>query len=116
MGSIILIDTEAPGFGIDLSIIITFALISILIFIFVIGMAIRARGRPVVSGQEELVGACAVVMNDFDDTGHVMIHSETWNAQTHMPLQKGQSVKVTGMQGLVVDVEPLAPTTEESEQ
>ena len=30
MGSIILMDTEAPGFGIDLSIIITFALISVL--------------------------------------------------------------------------------------
>lgn len=116
IGSIILIDTEAPGFGINLSIIITFALISILVFVFVIGMAIRARRRPVVSGQEELIGAHGVVINDFDDTGHVTVHSETWNARTHLPLQKGQSVKVTGMQGLVLEVEPLVPTTEESEQ
>ncbi|MBF6309090.1 nodulation protein NfeD, partial [Nocardia farcinica] len=48
-GSIILIDTQAPGFGIDLSVIITFAIASVLMFVTVIGMAVRARERPVVS-------------------------------------------------------------------
>lgn len=41
-GSIILIETDVPGFGIDLSIIITFTATSVLVFIFVIGMAIKA--------------------------------------------------------------------------
>ena len=39
-GSIILMDTEAPGFGIDLSVIFTFALVSVLMFVFVVGMAL----------------------------------------------------------------------------
>ena len=54
IGSIILMDTEVPGFGIDISVIVTFAAISVLVFIFVIGMALKARQRPVVSGMEEL--------------------------------------------------------------
>lgn len=112
-GSIILIDTEAPGFGIDVSVIVTFAVISALLFIFVVGMAIKARRRPVVSGLEELVGGEAVVVSDFDRTGRVVIHSETWNAQTDIPLHKGQTVKVTAIKGLTLRVAPLDVSTQE---
>jgi membrane-bound serine protease (ClpP class) len=115
IGSIILMDTDAPGFGIDISVIITFALISALIFIFVIGMAIRARRRPVVSGLEELVGSEAVVINDFDRTGRVAIHSETWRAISDTPVHEGQQVKVVGMKGLTLQVEPLDKSTQEDE-
>lgn len=115
IGSIILMDTEAPSFGIDISIIITFALINVLIFIFIIGLAIKARHRPIVSGIEELVGGYATVINDFDNKGSVSIHSETWNAQSHMPLYKGQQVRVTAVNGLVLQVEPMPSSTEEGE-
>lgn len=107
IGSIILMDTDTPGFGIDISIIITFAATSVLVFIFVIGMAIKARRRPVVSGMEELLGGEAIVDNDFDQTGTVTIHSEHWSAVTDQPLRKGQSVKVTGIKGLILRVKPL---------
>jgi membrane-bound serine protease (ClpP class) len=112
-GSIILIDTEVPGFVIDVSVIATFAFISAVLFIFVVGMAIKARRRPVVSGLEELVGGEAVVVNDFDHTGRVAIHSETWNAHSDIPLHKGQSVKVTAVKGLTLQVEPLNVSTQE---
>lgn len=115
MGSIILMDTEAPGYGIDIAIIITFALISALIFIFIIGMAIKSRHRPIVSGIEQLMGAYATVINDFDNEGSVNIHSETWNAQTHTPVYKGQQVRVTAVNGLVLQVEPVPASTEEIE-
>ncbi len=114
IGSVILMDTEAPGFGIDISIIITFAAVSVLMFIFVVGMALKSRRRPVVSGQEELLGATAIVLDDFIGRGHVRLHSETWNAVTRQPLHKGQPVKVTAMDGLLLTVEPIASTTEES--
>ncbi len=115
IGSIILMDTEAPSFGIDISIIITFALINVLIFIVIIGLAIKARHRPIVSGIEELVGGYATVINDFDNKGSVSIHSETWNAQSDMPLYKGQQVRVTAVNGLVLQVEPMPSSTEEGE-
>ncbi len=113
IGSIILMDTQVPGFGIDISIIVTFAVLSVLIFVFVVGMAIRARRHPVVSGMDELVGGTATVLADFQDKGTVNIHSETWQAKSAEPLRQGQQVRVTGIEGLVLRVEPLDTSTQE---
>ncbi len=110
-GSIILMDTQVPGFGIDTSVIITFAATSALIFIFVIGMAIKARRRPVVSGLEELTGGTAIVIADFEHKGTVSIHSENWNAISNVPLHEGQRVKVIRIKGLTLEVELLEKTT-----
>ena len=112
-GSVILLDTEAPGFGIDISVIVTFAVLSVLVFIFIIGMAIRSRQRAVVSGVEQLIGAVAVAMNDFEHKGQVKVHSEIWQAVCDAPVHSGQQVKVTGIQGLVLQVQALAATTKE---
>lgn len=113
IGSVILIDTDVPGFMIDISVIITFALISALIFILVIGMAIRARRRPVVSGLEEMIGGEAIVTDDFDHKGMVNIHSEFWQAVSDSPLRKGQLVKVIGISGLTLEVKPNNTSIEE---
>jgi membrane-bound serine protease (ClpP class) len=115
IGSVILMDTDVPGFGIDISVIATFAIISALVFIVVIGMAIKARRRPVVSGLEQLVGAEAMVLADFDGQGKVSIHSETWQALSGAPLHQGQTVKVSGIEGLTLRVEPLDTSTQEEE-
>ena len=112
-GSIILLDTKEPGFGIDITVIATFAVTSLILFTFVIGMAMKARRRPVVSGLEELLGSEAVVTEDFEITGRVNIHSESWNAFCNTPLRKGQSVKVIGIDGLTLQVEPTTPSTQE---
>jgi len=115
VGSVFLMDTDVPGFGIDISVIATFAIISALVFIVVIGMAIKARRRPVVTGLEELVGAEATVLADFDRQGRVSIHSETWQALSSAPLRKGQQVKVSGIDGLTLRVEPLDTSAQEKE-
>jgi membrane-bound serine protease (ClpP class) len=115
IGSIILMDTDAPGFGIDLSVIITFSLTSALIFIFVVGMAVKARRRPVVSGLEGLIGGEATVVDDFDHKGTVTIHSESWQAVSDIPLHKNQLVKVIDVEGLTLQVEPLSSATQEDE-
>jgi len=114
-GSIFLMDTDVPGFGIDISVIVSFAIISALVFTVVIGMAIKARRRPVVSGLEELVGAEATVLADFDRQGRVSIHSETWQALSSAPLREGQPVRVAGIEGLTLRVEPLDTSTQEEE-
>lgn len=114
IGSIILIDTEAPGFAIDKSVIFVFAFTSMLLFIFVIGMAIKARRRPVVSGMEEVVGGMAIVLDDFDNRGLVSMHGEKWQAISKQPLHKDQQVKVIDISGLVLQVEPLNSSIREN--
>lgn len=112
-GSIILMDTDAPGFGIDLSVIITFAVISALILIAVVHLALKSYRQPIVSGIQELVGAEARVVDDFDHQGHVIIHGEHWQAISQTPLKKNQTVKVTGLKNLTLTVEPIETTTKE---
>lgn len=112
-GSIILMETDAPGFGINLTLILAFAGVSAVVFMFLVGMAIRARRRPVVSGLEELVGSIAVASEDFDRQGAVVVHSESWRAEAQQPVRKGEAVRVTGIEGLILKVEPSEKAKEE---
>ena len=107
IGSVILIDTEMPGYGISLPLILMFTAVSGLFFLGVIGLAVKARARPVVSGQEELLDTTGTVLEDFiGDAGRVRIHGESWQARSTVPLRHGQPVRVTGIDGLTLQVEP----------
>ncbi|NOR43269.1 MAG: nodulation protein NfeD, partial [Gammaproteobacteria bacterium] len=86
-----------------------------LIFIFIVGMAVKARRRPVVSGLEGLIGGDATVVNDFDHKGTVIIHSENWQAMSDTPLHKNQQVKVIDVKGLILHVEPLGSSKQGDE-
>jgi len=106
IGSVMLLETEAPGYGISYSVIAAFSAMSALFFIFVIGLAIKARQRPVVSGREELVGSVGTVLEDFDRRGFIRVHGEVWTAVSDRPLRKDQRVRVVKLDGLTLHVEP----------
>ncbi|MCO6435426.1 MAG: nodulation protein NfeD [Nitrosomonas nitrosa] len=105
MGSIMLLDMDIPGYGISIPLVATVALITTGFFLFVIGMAVKARQRPVASGNVEMVGAIAEVADDFDSEGWVKVYGELWRAKTSMPLRRGQKVKITSIDDLTLTVE-----------
>lgn len=107
IGSIMLIDTDAPGYGISPALIATVSVTSAAFFIFVLGMVVKARDRPVVSGQEQMLGAQGTAQEDFSDRGWVHVHGENWRAHTDRPVRRGQRVRVTGMDELLLEIEPL---------
>ncbi len=107
IGSIILMDTDVPGFGIDLGLIAGFALSSAAFFIIAIGLLIKSRHRPIVSGKEEMLGCVGEALDDFTGNGMVRIHSENWRAHSDQPLQKNQKVKVKAIHGLMLQVESI---------
>jgi membrane-bound serine protease (ClpP class) len=107
IGSVMLIDTDIPGFGIPWSVIVPVGITSALYIFFVGGMALKARKRPVVSGSEELVGSPGEVLEDFDGKdGWARVHGETWRIRSKQPLTRGQRIRVVHMDGLIFDVEP----------
>jgi len=115
IGSIILVDADAAsGFGVSLPLIISFGVANALLFISVATLAVKARNRRVVSGREEMLDGIGVVLEDFDGNGRIRIHSEDWNARSTVALRAGQQVRVTGLDGLVLDVQPVNDTTETS--
>jgi membrane-bound serine protease (ClpP class) len=74
---------------------------------------LKARRRPVVSGAEEMIGSVGEVIDDFDGTGWVRVHSENWKASSRSPLQRGQKVTVTEMDGLELSVTAASETKHE---
>jgi len=106
IGSVILIDTDIPGYGISLPLVLGIAAASAVFLFLVVGMAVKARTRPVVSGREELIGASGEVLEDCEREGWARIHSETWRIRTAAPLAAGRRVRVTAIDGLLLDVVP----------
>jgi len=101
-GSVILIDTDQPAYGVSLPLILTLAVATALLLVIVVGMALKSRTRPVVSGKEEMLGAEGRVLDDFSADGRIRVHGEVWSAHTDQPLHKSQSVCVTRRDGLVL--------------
>lgn len=106
IGSIILMDdSDLPGFEIPYALIGGVAAGSAAFLFFVVGMAVRNRRRPVVSGREYLIGAAGVALEDFEGEGWARVQGETWRVRSRVPVRQGQSLRVTAMQGLTLNVE-----------
>lgn len=111
-GGLMLIDTEAPGFGLPLGAVLAAALTSAALIIGFGTFALKARKRRVVSGREELGGAVGTVeVVDANDLW-VRLHGEAWRAQADAGTRVavGDRVRVRSVEGLLLHIEPEAPT------
>lgn len=109
-GSLVMFDTDAPGYGVPGRLVAGIAVASGLGFMGVVWLAARARRRPVVTGMEELIGHEAVALADFDGRGRVHVRGEDWRAESTGPVRQGQRVRVQDIDGLVLHVAPLEQT------
>jgi membrane-bound serine protease (ClpP class) len=105
-GSVILMDSDVPGFGVSIPLIATIASAGALTLLGIVWLAMQSRVRPVVSGVEEMTHATAKALDDFAAEGAVWAHGERWKARTSAPVSKGQLLKITRVDGLVLYVEP----------
>jgi membrane-bound serine protease (ClpP class) len=108
IGAVILIDTEVPGFGIPISLIVILAAASAAAIAVTGGLALKARRRPVVSGSEELIGSTGEVLSCSDSQCWARVHGELWRVRGSVPLTPGLRVRVSGRDGLILLVTPAA--------
>jgi membrane-bound serine protease (ClpP class) len=106
VGSVILIDTDIPGYGVPIPLVLGIAAAGAAFLFLVVGMAVKARTRPVVSGREELIGSSGEALENCGQDGWARIHSETWRIRSAAPLRAGQRVRVVAMRGLLLEVVP----------
>lgn len=66
------------------------------------------RIRPT-TGASGLIDERGTALTDLDPLGRVFVHGEYWNARALRPLRKGAAVRVTGVHGLVLDVDEAGP-------
>jgi len=105
-GSVILIDTDVPGFGVPFSLVLGLAAGTAAFLFLVVGMAVKGQRRPVVSGREELLGSTGEALEDCEAEGWARIHGETWRVRSGAPVKAGQRVRVVAMHGLLLEVVP----------
>jgi membrane-bound serine protease (ClpP class) len=106
IGSVILIDTDAPGFGLSWVVIGPVVAVSAVISFTVFGMAAKAWKRPVVSGREAMIGALDRVLDWSGNEGRVRVRSEVWRARADTTFAAGEEVRITALDGLVLVVGP----------
>lgn len=107
IGSIMLMESEVPGFRVYWPLIGGIAVGSALLFLTFLYLIMRARRRAVVSGMEEMKGATGEVVDWTDGQGHVRSHGEIWLARSDGgALQPGSRVRVRQLEGLTLVVEP----------
>jgi membrane-bound serine protease (ClpP class) len=107
IGSVILFDTEGSEIQVAIPIIIAVTILSSTFFLIVLRMVLAAHRKPVVSGVDEMLGSIGQVLEDFEETGRIHIHGETWQVQSKSPLRRGDQVKVIAIDGLILNVESV---------
>jgi membrane-bound serine protease (ClpP class) len=116
IGGLILIDTDVPGFGIPIALLLTIAILSAVAIFLIAALALKARSRPKLGGREEMIGSTAEALNDFEGEGWVRMHGESWRAISAVPLVRGERVRVVRSEGLKVEVVPDTVTSSPGEK
>jgi membrane-bound serine protease (ClpP class) len=106
-GSILLLDTDVPGFTISRTLIAGVGLTASAALLAMMFLLVRMRRRPVVTGQESMIGETAEALEDFEGQGTVFVHGERWNAKSRGVVRKGDLLRVTAIEGLQLEVTPL---------
>jgi len=107
LGLLLLFKGTGPGFQLPLVWTLSATGATALFFIFVVAKAIRAQFAPVCTGREEMMGKTARAISGIDSAGgKVFIEGETWNAVCASRVEPGQTVEITGLTGLTLQVKP----------
>ena len=111
LGSMMLIDAPAPYMRISLWAILGSAGATALFFLFVVGAGVKALRARTVTGIEGLIGEVGVVRTRLAPRGQVFLRGELWTAEGAGEVEPGESVRVTGIDGLTLQVVPVQRAT-----
>ena len=78
--------------------------------IIVVGMLVKSRRRAVVTGREQMLGETGEALGDFEAEGWARVRGEQWKVRSSRPVRRGEKLRVTAMEGLVLQVEPVGIT------
>jgi membrane-bound serine protease (ClpP class) len=104
VGSIMLMDTNLPGYQIAMPMILAFAVFSAGLLAVALGLIVKARRRSVVTGLDHLLGSHAAVESVSADVVWVRLDGELWEADCEQDLAAHDTVRVDAIDGLTLKV------------
>ncbi len=108
LGSVMLFEETGSGVSLSRHVLVTTVTLVSVFFISVAGLVFRAQISRPRTGAEGLIGEIGVVKNDLNPEGRIQVHGELWKAASRQVLLEGVRVRVTRVEGLLVEVEPVA--------
>jgi membrane-bound serine protease (ClpP class) len=108
LGSLILFQGSGGTARVSLGVVLVATAVTTAFFLFVVGAGLRAQKRKVATGAPGLVGQRAVAIGRLAPDGMVKIGDEIWRAVASSPVEAGESVEITGVEGLTLRVRPVA--------
>jgi membrane-bound serine protease (ClpP class) len=108
VGALLLIDTDVPGYGIPVALVVGVAVVSALFLVGIATLAVKTRRLSVPRNPDRIIGSLAEVV-DADvavNEGWVQVRGEIWRVVSTVPLHRSQIVRVVARTGLTLEVVP----------
>ncbi|UCH74724.1 MAG: nodulation protein NfeD [Rhodospirillales bacterium] len=115
IGSVMLIETDVPGFGVSPWAIGGVAAAAGAMMLLILTLLLKSRKSPVVSGRESMIGSTGTVVEWSGDSGRVRFQGEIWQARSaDGAFAEGARVVVGEIEGLTLVVGPEGVAETES--
>ncbi len=108
LGGLLLVDSPIPEMRVHLLTALAVSIPLGFITAFLMSIALKARRNKMVSGAQGLIGETGIAQTPLSPRGKIFVHGELWDAVSSSDVGTGQSVVVRRVDGLVLQVEPLA--------
>jgi membrane-bound serine protease (ClpP class) len=107
IGALVIFDRSDPLFRLLRGCIIEGVILWAASFAFGIAQGLRAQRLPVKVGTETMLGKTVNALTPINARdGKVFVEGEYWNATSDTPVEKGQPVQITALEGLTIKVKP----------
>ena len=110
LGGLLLVDSPIPEMRVHLLTALAVSIPLGLITAFLMSIALKARRNKMVSGSQGLIGEVGIAQTTLSLRGKVFVHGELWDAVSSNEVSVGQSVVVRRVDGLLLQVDPVAVT------
>jgi membrane-bound serine protease (ClpP class) len=108
LGGLLLVDSPIPEMRVHLFTALAVSIPLGLITAFLMSIAVKARRNKMVSGAQGIIGETGIAQTPLSPRGKIFVHGELWDAVSSADVPAGQSVVVRRIDGLLLQVEPLA--------
>jgi len=118
LGSLILFKEQSvptPALQLSWTVILPVVLTLVIMFGLIARLVIIAQKRKATTGEQGLIGELGTASTEIDGSGKIFVHGEYWDVSSSEKVDKGARVRVTGMDGLVLRVEPVSKSSNERE-
>ncbi len=106
VGALILVQSPLPGAQIQFSTALSVTLPVAVISAILLRLAVMASRKKAITGEQGMINAVGVAQSDLAPEGRIVIRGEVWEAQAAEAIPTGTRVRVRGMRGLKLIVEP----------